>query len=46
MRTIQSRQEFEDIIDRFLDWRRQYDRDVAEGKIKPLAEAMPEEAAA
>jgi nifR3 family TIM-barrel protein len=46
MRTIQSRQEFEEIINRFLDWRRQYDADVAAGKIKPLAEAMPEEAAA
>lgn len=42
MRLVQTPEEFESIIDRFLEWRLQYDQDVASGKIKPLAEAMPE----
>jgi tRNA-dihydrouridine synthase B len=46
MRLLQSAQEFEQIIDEFLDWRHGYDADVAAGKLKPLAEAMPEEAIA
>lgn len=44
MRTITSAAEFEDLMRRFLDWRLQYDQDVAAGKVKPMAEAMPQEA--
>jgi tRNA-dihydrouridine synthase len=46
MRLVQSAAEFEQIITEFLDWRLKYDEEVAAGRIKPLAEAMPEEAGA
>jgi nifR3 family TIM-barrel protein len=46
IRLHQSAAEFHQIIDEFLDWRRTYDAAVAAGKIKPIAEAMPEEAVA
>jgi nifR3 family TIM-barrel protein len=46
MRLVQSAEQFEQILQEFLDWRTRYDQDVAAGKILPLAEAMPEEAMA
>ncbi|WP_428936953.1 tRNA dihydrouridine synthase DusB [Fontivita pretiosa] len=46
MRLVQSAEQFEQILQEFLDWRMRYDRDVAAGKIRPLSEAMPEEAIA
>jgi len=46
MRLVQSAEQFEQILREFVDWRTRYDQDVAAGKIRPLAEAMPEEAVA
>jgi nifR3 family TIM-barrel protein len=44
MRLVRSADEFGLILREFLEWRFQYDQDVARGRIRPLAEAMPEAA--
>jgi tRNA-dihydrouridine synthase B len=44
MRMLASEADFHKAMSDFLDWRLRYDEQVASGRIKPLAEAMPEEA--
>jgi hypothetical protein len=36
MREINTTQDFEDIISRFLDWRQKYDEEVAAGRMNPM----------
>lgn len=45
MRTIDSAADFDRVLRAFLEWRSRYDEDVARGRIRPLAEAEPAEAA-
>jgi nifR3 family TIM-barrel protein len=45
IRQMQTVEDFEIAITRFLDWRLKYDEEVAAGRTRPLAEAMPEEVA-
>jgi nifR3 family TIM-barrel protein len=46
MRLVHSPEEFEQIIDEFIQWRSRYDEDVTSGRIMAIAESMPEEAVA
>jgi tRNA-dihydrouridine synthase len=46
MRLVSTPEEFEQILQDFLDWRLKHDEDVAAGRVKPLSEAAPEEVAA
>ena len=41
-RLLNSAADFYETLDLFLNWRLRYDEDVRAGRIKPLAEAMPE----
>lgn len=43
MRQVRTAAEFHGIIDRFEEWRVDYDAQVAAGRIRPLAEAVPDE---
>lgn len=45
MRLVASPEEFEQIIQDFLEWRLQHDADVAAGRARAVVEAAPEEAA-
>ncbi|HMB96425.1 MAG TPA: tRNA dihydrouridine synthase DusB [Tepidisphaeraceae bacterium] len=42
-RMLESAAEFENTLNEFLDWRLKYDEDVANGKVKAIAEAVSEE---
>lgn len=45
LRLLETAAEFDRVLTAFLDWRLRYDEDVSAGRVKPLAEAVPEEAA-
>ncbi len=41
MRMLQTAAEFERVVTSFVDWRLRHDEDVAAGRARPLAEAVP-----